>query len=170
MKISRDAILTIRKILIYFLIIFAAALTQTSFLAFVEPFGAVPDLALVLCLGVGYFKGAFKGGTFGLAMGLVCYTLGDTGLVLLPVLYGAVGVAAGLLVENFFSGKFAVWCLYTTGAALIKGGYSLTCIVVFSENLRLWQALFGAVVPEFVGTVILGAALYIPIKLMCKYL
>ena len=170
MKLSRDAVLFLRKALIYFIIIFVASLLQTSFLAVLRPFGAVPDLVLLLALGVGYFCGAEKGGVFGVASGVVAYAMGDIGSAFLPLLYMLVGVGTAILVESFFAGKFAVWCLYVTGAAAVKSAYSLLCTVVFSGELQLWAVLFKTLVPELVGTLVLGAALYIPIKKLCKLL
>ena len=170
MKLSRDAAMFLRKALIYFIIIFAASLLQTSFLAVLRPFGAVPDLVLLLALGAGYFCGAEKGGVFGVAIGVAAYAMGDVGLALLPLLYALVGVGAGLLVDSFFAGKFAVWCLYVVGAAVVKSAYSLLSAVIFSGELQLFAVLFKTLVPELVGTLILGAALYIPIKKLCKLL
>ena len=161
---SRDAVLFWRKVLVYFLIVFAAALLQTSFLAVLRPLGAVPDLMLLVALGAGYFCGAEKGGVMGIAAGVAAYALGDVGLALLPLLYMLVGAAAGLLVDNFFAGKFAVWCIYVFGAAVIKGGYSLLCCVIFSGELQLWAVLWRTLLPELLTTVILGAAVYYPIK------
>ena len=170
MKISRDAALFLRKALVYFIIIFAAAVLQTSFLAKLRPFGSVPDLMLVLALGAGYFCGAEKGCVFGAAAGVAAYALGDIGLAFLPLLYALVGVAAGLLVDNFFAGKLAVWCIYVLGAAILKGAYSLVCCVMFSGELQLWAVLWKTLLPELVTTLILGAALYYPIKKLSKFL
>ncbi len=161
---SRDAVLFWRKVLVYFLIVFAAALLQTSFLAVLRPLGAVPDLVLLVALGAGYFCGAEKGGVMGIAAGVASYALGDIGLAFLPLLYMLVGAAAGLLVDNFFAGKFAVWCIYVFGAAVLKGGYSLLCCVIFSGELQLWAVLWRTLLPELLTTLILGAAVYYPIK------
>jgi len=170
MKLSRDALLLLRKILIYFLIIFIASLIQTSFLAVIEPFGAVPDLMLLMSLGAGYFCGPLVGGVFGVASGVAAYALGGSGLAVLPLLYCAVGAFTGFLAENFFTGKFTVWCLYTIFAAIIKGGYSLACIILFSGDVQFFAAIWRSVIPEFIGTLVLGAILYVPIKKICKYL
>ena len=170
MKLSRDAVLFLRKVFIYIVIIFVASLLQTSFLAVIHPFGAVPDLVLLAVLGAGYFRGAQIGGIFGVASGVVAYAMGDIGTAFLPLLYALVGVAAGILVDSFFAGKFAVWCLYTAGAAAVKGVYSLVCAVIFSGELQLWAVIFKTLVPEFVGTLILGMALYLPIKRLSKLL
>lgn len=170
MKLSRDASLLLRKILIYFVIIFISALLQTSFLAVIEPFGALPDLMLLMSLGAGYFCGPIVGGIFGVASGAAAYALGDAGIAFLPLLYCAVGAFVGFLVENFFSGKFAVWLLYVFAAAAVKGGYSLACIILFSGDAQFFAAIWHSVIPEFVGTLLLGAAMYLPIKKICKYL
>ena len=170
MRLSRDALLLLRKILIYFIIIFVASLVQTSFLAVIEPFGAIPDLMLLLSLGAGYFCGPLAGGIFGLASGAVTYALGGVGLSFLPLLYCIVGAFTGFLVQNFFTGKFTVWCLYVLFASAIKGGYSLAHIILFSGDVQFFTAIWRSIIPEFIGTLILGAALYIPIKKLCKYL
>jgi hypothetical protein len=170
MKLSRDAALFLRKALIYIAIIFMASLLQTSFLATLRPFGAVPDLMLLLALGAGYFRGAETGGIFGVASGVVAYAMGDIGTAFLPLLYMLVGVASGILVESFFAGKFAVWCLYVAGVAVLKSIYSLVCAVIFSGELQLWALIFKALLPEFIGTLILGMALYLPIKRLSKLL
>ena len=100
----------------------------------------------------------------GIAAGVASYALGDIGLAFLPLLYMLVGAAAGLLVDNFFAGKFAVWCIYVFGAAVLKGGYSLLCCVIFSGELQLWAVLWRTLLPELLTTLILGAAVYYPIK------
>ena len=170
MRLNRDTTLLLRRAFVYFAVAFAAAMLQTSFLAFLRPLGAVPDIVLLLSLGVGYFCGAEKGGIMGVLSGVIAYSLGDVGLAFLPLLYALVGVVAGLLVECFFAGKLAVWCLYVFCAAAIKGGYSLACCVLFSGELQLWQVLWRTLVPEFVTTLVLGAAVYYPVKRLCKVL
>lgn len=170
MKLSRDAQFLLRKIAIYFIIIFAAALLQTSFLATLAPFGAVPDLMMLLAVGVGYFCAPAKGGVFGLAAGVVTYALGGLGFAALPFLYGAAGYLAGVVAKNLFKGNFVVWCLYAALGALFKAVYSLFCCAVFSGEFQLWVVLGHTVLPEFVGTILLGAALCVPIKKICTVL
>ena len=170
MKLNRDASLLLRKIFIYFAIIFISSLLQTSFLAVIEPFGAVPDLMLIMSLGAGFFCGPLVGGIFGVASGVMAYALGGAGLAFMPLLYCAVGAFAGFLVESFFSGKFAVWLIYLFFAAAVKGGYSLACIVFFSGDTQFFAAIWCSVIPEFIGTLILGAMMYLPVRKICKYL
>ena len=170
MKISRDTQLLLQKIGVYFIIIFAAALLQTSFLATLEPFGAVPDLMMLLSVGAGYFCAPFSGAVFGLAAGVVSYALGGLGFAALPFLYGAMGYLAGLVAKNLFKGKFAVWCLYAVGGGLLKAVYSFFCCAAFSGEFQFWAVLGKTILPEFVGTLVLGAALYVPIKKLCKLL
>ena len=170
MKISRDTQLLLRKIAIYFAIIFTSALLQTSFLAVLEPFGAVPDLMMLMSVGVGYFCAPTVGAVFGLASGVVSYALGGLGFAALPFLYGAAGYLAGLIAKNLYKGKFGVWCLYSVGGALLKSVYSFLCCAVFSGEFQLWAVLWRTVLPEFVGTALLGAAIYIPVKKICKRL
>ena len=170
MKLSRDTLMFIRKSLIYFVIIFISSLLQTSFLAVIRPFGAVPDLMLLLSLGAGYFCGPAVGGVFGILAGVISYALGGTGITLLPIFYCAIGAATGFLVENFFSGKFTVWLLYTFVAAVFKSGYSLATVIFLSGDIRFFAAIWHTVIPEFIGTIVLGAILYLPIRWVCKYL
>ena len=170
MRLSRDALLLLRKILIYFIVIFFASLVQTSFLAVIEPFGAVPDLVLIMTLGAGYFCGPLAGGIFGVAAGAVSYALGSLGFAFLPMLYCVVGAFTGFLVENFFKGKFSVWCLYVAFASAVKCGASLAFIILFSADVQFFAAIWRSVIPEFVGTLVLGAIMYVPTKKLCKLL
>ena len=170
MRLSRDTLILIKKALIYFAIIFVSSLLQTSFLAVIRPFGAVPDLMLLLSLGAGYFCSPAVGGIFGVAAGVIAYAMGGTGITLLPILYCAIGASAGFLVENFFSGKFTVWMLYTLVAAVLKSGYSLASVIFLSGDVRFFAAIWRTAIPEFVGTIVLGAILYLPIRKICKYL
>ena len=170
MKLNRDALIIMKKALVYFVIIFIASVLQSSFLAVVSPFGAVPDLVLLLTLGAGYFCGPIAGLVFGIAAGAISYAVGGAGLALAPLFYGAIGGLAGFLVENFFKGKFAVWCIYLVFAATFKSSFSTAYILFFSNDVQLFTAIWRTAFPEFVGTVILGAALYVPIRKGCAYL
>ena len=103
MKLNRDALLILKKAIIYFVAAFVAALLQTSFLAVVAPFGSVPDLVLLLVLGAGYFCGPTVGGIFGLVAGVLAYAIGGVGFAVEPLLYTAVGAFTGCLdMENAY--------------------------------------------------------------------
>lgn len=170
MKLDRGVALLLKKALVGFALMFFAALLQTSFLGIIQPFGAIPDLSLIASIGVGCFCGPVAGSIYGVAAGAVSYALGDVGLAFLPLVYGAAGFLSGLLVEKFFKGGFAVWCIYVFGGGLMKAAYSLICCLLFSEELQLWAVLGKTVLPELAGTFILGIALYVPLKKICKYL
>ena len=169
MKLNRDALLILKKAIIYFAAAFVAALLQTSLLAVIAPFGSVPDLVLLLVLGAGYFCGPAVGGIFGLVAGVISYAIGGIGFAVEPLLYTAVGAFTGFLVENFFKGKFSVWCFYVIFAAIMKGGVSLLVIMLFSSDLQLFASIWRTLIPEFIGTVVLGAALYLPVRRVCVY-
>ena len=170
MKFDRDFVFLIRKVIIGFAVMFFASLLQTSLLDKIEPFGAIPDLSLVMVAGVGCFCGSFSGGMYGIFAGVVSYALGDVGAAFLPVVYGAIGFLSGLLVERFFKGKFVVWCIYVLCGGLLKAAYSLGCCLLFSGHIQLWQAIGGAILPELLGTFILGAAMYVPVRKICRLL
>ena len=91
------------------------------------------------------------------------FTPADTGVE-------GVSVLAGAFVENFFAGKFAVWCLYAAFASAVKCGVSLLYIMFFSADLQFFAAIWRAVIPEFAATLVLGAIMYVPIKKICKWL
>ncbi len=169
MRLDRGSVQLIKKGLIYFITAFFAALLESSLFGAWLPFGIVPDLLLLLALGSGYFKGSVSGGIFGVLAGILGQFMGGVGLNLNLILYITVGYLAGVLVENFFAGKYLVWCIYVFAAALLKGVFSLVYIVLFSGVGRFFAALFSSVLPEMLGTFLLGAVLYAPIKRLVKY-
>ena len=170
MKISRETADVLRKALVYFVMIFLVTVFQTSFLAVIEPFGAVPDLVLLFSVGAGYFCGSLVGGIFGVAAGAMAYTMGGLGATLMPLFYCAVGAFVGFLVEKFLAGKFTAWMLYVVAAAAVKGGFSLASIIFMSGDVQFFAAVWRTVILEFVGTLVLGAIAYIPIKKLSKFL
>lgn len=169
MRLNRGSVQLIKKALLYFLVAFAAALLESSFFGAWLPFGIIPDLLLVLTLGAGYFKGSVSGGFFGVLAGVFGQFAGGVGLNLNLFLYIAVGYLAGVLVDSFFAGKYLVWCIYVFAAALLKGVFSLLYIVIFSGAERVFAAFFSSALPEFLGTLLLGAVIYVPIKKLVKY-
>ena len=170
MKISRDTADFLRKALVYFVMVFLVTLFQTSFLAVIEPFGAVPDLVLLFSVGAGYFCGSLVGGIFGVAAGAMASTMGGVGATVMPLFYCAIGAFVGFLVDSFLAGKFTVWMLYVAVAAAVKGGFSLASIIFRSGDVQFFAAIWRTVISEFVATLVLGAIAYYPIKKLSKFL
>ena len=169
MRLGRDVRVIVKKAIIFLVVAFMASLIQTSFLAVIEPFGAVPDLVLLMSLGAGFFWGPKTGGAFGVIAGAVSYAVGGVGFAYQPLFYALIGVAVGIFVENFFMGKYTVWVLYVFCVSAVKSGLSLAYVILFSERLQLFPAMWRTVIAEFFATLVLGMIFYVPIKKICKF-
>lgn len=152
------------------IVLFLASLLQTSFLPMLEPFGAIPDLVLILVCGVAFYLGPVDGALFGLVAGLLIDALGGGGLFLSPVFYVAIGVFGGVLSSNSFANKFIHWCIYSVLFCLAKAIYSMFIILLSAGEIRLGAAIVSSVVPELVGTFLLSLALVYPVRLLAGLL
>ncbi len=140
--------------------LFGTVLLQTSFLPWVDLFGAIPDLVLIFVVGVGFFSGMKVGVPFGIGAGLLCYFLGGGGGAVMILLY-ALG---GGLASMYFLGKnYPAWCIYMVAACLFKMIWSLLMCLLFSAVPRPLAALWHSILPELLGTFLLSLALYRPI-------
>lgn len=163
------------KKLIYFLAVslgalFLAALLQTSFLPALDLFGAVPDLVLILVCGIAFYLGPTDGALFGLVGGILVDGLGGAGLSLSPLFYTAVAALFGALSVIAFANKFIHWIVYSIIFCFVKAFYSISRILVESGEIRFGSALAASVLPEFLGTLLLAAALSYPVKLLAGLL
>ncbi|MBO5305540.1 MAG: hypothetical protein J6B12_02135 [Clostridia bacterium] len=146
-------------------VLFVTVLLQTSFLPQVDLFGAIPDLVLILVVGIGFFNGAKVGIPFGIGAGVVCYLLGGSGAAMIILLYALLGFLSSRLVSgrNYIS-----WCIYMAAACVIKMIWSLLMCLVLSAVPRPMAALWHSLLPELVGTLVLSLALYYPVKAAAK--
>lgn len=148
------------RALVAFVMLFVTALLQTSFLPYVDLFGAIPDLLLVFVVGVSFFNGEKVGVPFGIGAGLIGYLLGGgAALILLFYFLCSVMASRGFLGKNYPS-----WCMYMAAACLFKLLWAFLHCLLASAQPRPFAALWHSILPEFLGTFLLSLALYFPVK------
>lgn len=147
--------------------LFVTALLQTSFLPQVDLFGAIPDLMLILTVGVGFFGGMKVGLPFGIGAGLVCYFLGGSGAAVMILLYALLGYLSSMY---FLGRNYPSWCLYMAAACLIKMLWSFFMCILFSAVPRPFAALWHSILPELLGTLLLSLVLYYPVRAAARLL
>ena len=151
--------------LIALALLFGTALLQTSFLPQIGLFGAIPDLLLILVIGVSFFNGSRVGIPFAIGAGLVGYFLGGGSHAEIILFYSLVGILFG----TYFSGRrYFAWCLHMLIAVFIKMGWSFLICLFVSSVPRPFAALWHSLLPELLGTLLLSLVLYVPVRVAAR--
>ena len=152
------------------LLLIICASLQVSLFGRFKLFGAIPALMLCIVLCIAFFRGKYAGCITGIAAGVLIEAIGIHGISLLPVIYMIFGYVVGHYSRVISPRHYTVYLIY------LACGLGLRCFVTFGyacltyEYINLPQILICAVLPELLGTAIIGCALYYPIKLLCKLL
>lgn len=165
-NIEKDDI--VRGVLLAVLIIFFSVLETTFFVRF-APFGAVPDLMLILSLAVGFYEGEKWGAVTGLICAFVIDALGSPGFGphLLPLVYMPIGCAVGLLNKYYLSNTFAIKAVYIGSASAIKAVYN--CFVTRKYvGAPMPRVLIDVVIPEFFSTLLVSFVVMLLVWLTFK--
>ncbi len=138
---------------------------QTTFFVRFAPFGAVPDLLLMLTAAIAASEGERTGAVCGLVSAFLIQTLGGAaGPRLVPLLYAAAGYFIGILSKNYFSNTLAVKALYV--AACCVGRAIISTIVASSVlNATFSQIMTGIAIPEFFSTAVISPLLFFTVWL-----
>ncbi len=153
--------------LIAFAMLFGTALLQTSFLPWLDLFGAIPDIVLIFVVGVGFFDGMKIGSPFGIGAGLLCYFLGGGGAAVFILFYSLCGLVSSM---GFLGRNYPSWCLYMAASCLFKAVWSLLMCLLFSSVARPLAALWHSILPELLGTALLSLVMYRPVKAAARLL
>ena len=141
------------------------ALLQTTFFVRFAPFGAVPDVMLLLTAAIAASEGEKYGAVCGLFSAFIIGALGGSpGPNLLPLLYAAAGYFIGLLSKNYFSNTLAVKLIYVLFCCLGRASVSL---IVSAAVLKATfsQIMTDVVIPEFFSTAVISPLLFVTVWL-----
>lgn len=133
------------------------ALLQTTIFARFRPFGAVPDLMLPLVIAIGMTEREKWGAVFGITAAFVIESLGGAPVSLLALLYMPAGYLAGILTIETFRDSFAVRLLYTAVGCAVHMLFTLVTLALTVEGFTLGRGLTGAVLPEFLSSMVFAA-------------
>lgn len=152
-------------------LLIAASVLQVSLLGRFRFFGAVPDLMLCTVLCMAFFCGRYTGGLAGLAGGFLIEAIGATGGVyLLPLIYFLYGYVVGHYCRAVISKRFGTYFFYLLTALALRATVTLLYACLTYERIRLPWLLWHVLLPEAVGTLLIGCALYFPLLLFCRML
>lgn len=159
-----------RRILIYAPSLLILVLLQTTFLPRFPLLGQIPDLCLLLVLGVAIFDGADSGGALGILAGFLTSALGGSGISLLPLLYFIIGYGAGHLSGRALARTFPSYMIFALVLSLIRPLITLAAISLsahtssFDLTLIVRHTLF----PEFLANVTASVPMYPVIRKIVK--
>ncbi len=143
---------------------------EVSLLGRLVRFGALPDLMICAVLGLSYFCGKYVGAVTGIAAGLLIELIGSQGVILLPVFYMLLGYLAGHFARTAVGKRFPTYLIYLGVTLLYRAALTILYASLTHDRFRLPTVLLYSVLPEMIGTAIAGAALYVPLLLLCRWL
>ena len=157
----------VRKIIVWGVTLFAAAVLQTSFfarLALAIPYGAVPDLVLAVIVAIAIFDSERTGAIAGIAAGFLVSALGGTGFTLLPLVYMLCGYICGVWSTMGLSANFASWCVYMAAVGVARALTTLISVALSYPDCSLIAVLTTALIPEFLATLLVSPLAYFSVR------
>lgn len=142
--------LTCGALLIFF------SLLQTTILARLRPFGAVPDLILPLVCAVAISEREKWGAVFGIIAAFVIESLGGSFFTILPLLYMPVGYVCGILSTYYIRDSFTVRALIVASTSLVRALFTLFTVLSTVGGVTVLSALTKATLPELGANLLIG--------------
>ena len=153
-------------ILAFFIIFFS--ITQTTLLARIRPFGAVPDLLLPFVVAVAMSEKEKWGAVVGLISAFVIDALGGVTIMLLPLLYVPVGIFCGLLTTYRFRDSFSVAALFTVVTTVLRAFISLIIGFNTIHGITLGQTFTDVVLPGLLANMVFAAIPHLLVRLTMR--
>jgi rod shape-determining protein MreD len=121
--------------------------------------GIKPDLLLIICYGIGLYKGEVKGLILGGFIGLL--TDASTSHLLGPNLLSkaTVGFLSGLLRKRVFMVTVGVNLLFILSLSMLDGWLNYLIITIFLRTSSCWDVFQGIILPQSLYSSIVGTAL-----------
>lgn len=138
---------------------------QVSLFARIRPFGAVPDLMLCLVLGIALFGGEYAGAIAGIAAGFVIEAIGSRGISLLPVAYMIYGYVVGYYAKH--TRGYLSYLFYLGIGLLLRAALTVAYTCMNYRIIDLPSILLYSVLPELLGTALVGCVMYVIVKPLC---
>jgi len=158
---------SIRYIGIVTLLLVTLSVIQVSFFGRIRIWGAIPDVMIVAVMGIGFFTGQYTGAVSGIGAGFLIDALGSTGITLLPMCYLFEGYLVGFYARTTGSKGIFRYGVYLGVTLLYRAAITVLYACLWYRNLRLPVVLMDVVLPEAVGTAIVGILLYFPMRALC---
>lgn len=164
MKGENGVKLRINKKLIYKTLMFSAVLVflataETTFFARFGIFGAQPGLLLAGTAALAVIAGPRAGGVFGTAAGFCAVAAGGSDVFWLPLLYMALGCAAGLFCHGRFLSGLPAFAL-SAGVGLAATSLSMFLRALAVSGFSAQRIFLHGILPYIGATVICALPVY----------
>ena len=143
------------------------AVLQTTLIPRIEIFDCMPDVIIGAVCCVGIYRGEITASVFGLFSALCVEGLGSTGLSLLPLFYVFAGYICGRIGRNARANARFVAFLITIPPVCL--GRLLVSVISYTVSywgtMNVSEFLLGAVLPEYIFTLLLCIPAFLTVKL-----
>jgi len=161
---------TVRSFLLIGGLVILAAVLQTSLLGRLRLFGVVPDLTMITVLSIAYFCGKETGAVTGIAGGFLIEAMGGGDVTVLPLVYLILCYTVGHYARAVIPKRFAVWLIMLGVAIFVRCGVSFLLASLQYSHISIPKLLLRCALPELLLNMVLGCALYFPLRAFCKLL
>lgn len=150
----------IKTVISTLLVIFFALLQTTVFARF-KPFGAIPELMLVLTIAIAVSEDEKTGAVFGLISAVVISSISGKNTVWLPLFYVPTGYICGYLSTYRFTRSIAVRFVYTLSACILRSVLTAAEAMKALKGATVLSVIEKILVPELLSTLILALPVHV---------
>ena len=169
-RLSQNRARALKFILTETILFLAVILLQTTLLARIRLFGAVPDLCFVTLILISYFCGKEVGGITGITAGFALDALGSVGLSLLPVLYLFCGYLFGYFTRAIYPKRYLSYLIVLAAAIPVKLAITFVYICINYNTIHLLEIMGRVLLPEAAATALFATVLYFPVRKICVFM
>ena len=153
-----------KKAFVYFLMILAMFVLQTTVFRAISLGGIVPNLLLIIVVSAGLMSGESYGLTTGLVCGLLCDIFFGSFLGFYALLYMYIGFVNGLFHRSFFVGNYVLPLSLLIGSDFFYGMICYSLMFLFRSRFAFGYYFVHRIIPEMTYTIV-AALLFYPLIL-----
>ena len=156
---------TIKRIIIYALLVLFLSVAQCAFFSQLDICPATPDLVIGVVAAIALLDSVGAAASVGIALGFATDALGSSAsFAFSPIFYLIVAILLGSFAEKMLP-RFMSWVLLLLPALVLRSAYTALCICISTRALPSLSLLGAIIIPELIVTAILSIPLYPLVKL-----
>jgi rod shape-determining protein MreD len=144
------------KPVVYLVILLLLVPVQASLLAPLARLGLRPDLGLALLFTIGLITGPIEGALAGIAIGLVLDLSSASLLGLTALLFGILGLSAGLLGRRVLDVSSPSSTVFLAAFSIAQSLMIMGFLETVSGSVPVWSLLFRRALPVALATAVAG--------------
>ena len=156
------------KSLVYGVALFVLAVMQTTLLARLSLFGAVPDLMLAATLTLAMHDGERTGAVAGIAAGFFCTAIGGVSSPLYMLFAFLCGYVFGIISDHALAKNFPSFFALSVFIFLAKGIFNVIDVSLFARSFNLFGTISSVVVPELFCSLLLCSPIYFIFRALAR--